>query len=105
MRSKPHDDTRRIIDGTESGRTTGARHSLGVSPAMSTRLPRKHCFGRAALDIDIARLKEIPEDALVGLDGNQRIKILLYRQEPTPKAEPKPAPVNANPPMRITLRK
>ena len=61
-RERPHDDTRRVIDN-EKGRTNGAKHSLGVSPATSTRKPRSAFKRGNTVAQDMANLDQYPDTA------------------------------------------
>lgn len=61
-RERPHDDTRRVIDN-EKGRTNGAKHSLGVSPATSTRKPRTAFKRGNGVARDMDNLSTYPDNA------------------------------------------
>lgn len=90
-RARPHDDTRHVVD-QEKGRTQGAFHSLGVSPATSTRKPRS-AFKRTKLSLDLTReqIEALPDDAVFMVNGNGRSKIALMQGTPVERKQCEPS--------------
>jgi hypothetical protein len=85
-RERPFDPTRHFVDN-EKGRTTGAIHSLGVSPATSTRKPRSAFRRGNGVAGDMTNLDQYPETADYFGNVSGATKLVRWFEDPKQVAD------------------